>query len=147
MEDTTGTPHFIRHGEQLQAVRDQLGRMMHEWIPIMGLDRWEIDIDWVPDSKPGDGDVGAEAEVRSKYHEATIKFYLPNWLDVAAARREYCVVHELCHVMVHKMRGAMDWDANDMIHEEQVVTELARAFLRAREASEAKEKEEKPCTD
>lgn len=135
--------HFQKYGVRLQAVRNEMGAMVHDWLPKLGLDRWEISIDWVPTSKDDDAEVGAEACVRSKYHEATLKFYLPNWLDCPKERMEYCVVHELCHVMVHKMRGAMKWDDSDMIHEEQVVTELAKAFLRCKYATHPKPKKKK----
>lgn len=125
--------HWEKVGvESLQKVSDTLKRYVGKWVPILGLDSWELTVDYVlAPSNDCIVDQAGRACVRWKYKEAEVSFYLSSITEVDEARLEYIVVHELCHVLLNQMRGVMNWDHNDMANEERVVTETARSFIRA----------------
>lgn len=124
---------FVEQGRKLQDIRDRLGVLTSHWIPICGLDSWGLSFDYQITEDPETPKAIGIARVDSKYKTASIIFNLAKMLnnDQTLEQTEYVVVHELAHVLVHEMRGAMNWDDNDMWHEERVVTEIACALLRA----------------
>lgn len=60
-----------------------------------------------------------------KYRQAFISIDLPLALQETDERLEECIVHEMCHMMVHQIV-----EHDGLEHEEYVCTSLAQAFMR-----------------
>jgi len=123
---------FVQLGHDLQHLRDEVGRLMKKWIDICSLHDWDIDSIYQAEADEVCPDASACVQVDYRYKRATFRWRIVRLLDrTPPGGLEEIVVHEICHVLVNGMRGAMEWDENDMLHEERTVTELARCLLRA----------------
>jgi hypothetical protein len=128
--------HFIHLGEELQNLRDEISRLLQKWSPICNLQDWELESLFQADADEVCPDASACVTVQYGYKTAVFRWRLPRLLArTPKDGLEYVVVHEICHVLVNGMRGAMKWDDTDMLHEERTVTELAKCFLRAQRKS------------
>ena len=116
-----------------KRVRRRWQAALDEWIPALGLDEYHIEVAYYsdPDDFPagkGDDTGRPAAQVISKWQ------YMGAWLgvnmlevaDLDDVQLEEAVVHELCHVLVDEL------DPQDVKHEERVVTQLSKAFIRTR---------------
>ena len=125
--------------------KSRLDKLRRKWIPILGLSDWEIDFVGHRASPIADNNdlvcSGwarlATAEVHWEYKRATLRFDLRVLGDYNDTQVENTFVHECCHVIVNEMREwspkeGMDSDLvkGCMNHEERVVTELTKAFIK-----------------
>lgn len=127
---------FEKLGLKYQQIRDYLNKQVFDYIPLLGLDNWDIDIQYHGERNGDHPNRAADCLARSEYFMASLNFYLPSFIDSWDEERfgyiEYIVAHELCHAVVRVMRGTMDWDANDVRNEEMAVTLMAKAIMRCR---------------
>jgi hypothetical protein len=126
----TPPPFFEKFGSDLQKLRNYIETLLAKWRPLLGLDQWDIGVDYHADGCARSPGVLADASVDWKYKHGHINFYLPKLLEEKPDQVEYIVLHELMHFMVNQMRGGKR-RRKDAPNEERVVTELGRAFLRA----------------
>lgn len=123
-------------------------RVFDRWRAPLGLGWWRVGLVWSrerdrvrPDTDVAANGVevtAARTTVSWPYREATIEFFLPALEDVSDERLEYIVVHECMHILVNEMRW-VDGGADNIEHEERVVTDLAKAFRWVRDAAEKRE--------
>lgn len=89
----------------------QLERIVRDWQQRLGLERWEITIEW---DKPTDDNVMAEIAPYQTYDTATLKFSADH-VKWSAAIGEQTVVHELLHVCLRDV--STSWRAaSDELH-------------------------------
>ena len=136
--DSSTTGHFVDLGQTYQAIRNHLSSVAKDWLPILGLTHdWEVSFHYEATPISGYESAMGVAYVAEEYQQASIHFCLPKilytWEAGHLGKIEYVVVHELCHCLVKAMRKpGEDWEKGDIWREENVVTKLARSFLRAR---------------
>lgn len=124
--------HFSKLGDELQEMRDEISSLLDKWISICNLEDWELESLFQAEADEICPDASACVQVQYGYKTALFRWRLPRLLArTPKGQLEYVVVHEICHVLVNGMRGAMKWDDTDMLHEERTVTELAKSFIRA----------------
>jgi hypothetical protein len=120
-----------------EVQRTRVRAVFDRWIPLLRLQGWRFMFEW----ERGGGPEGAAAsecvmECYADWRYLHVKFvaYLGTIAEEEDGILEEHVVHELCHVHLHELRENDDAH-ND--HEERVATQLARAFLEVRNASNA----------
>lgn len=98
-------------------LRIRFGRLIVEWVPLMGLTAWGLEVQF------DETEALASCSAKPRYEEALIRFNLqriraelPN--TIAAA--EELVVHELAHCIIWK-------------NSEVAVSRVTRALLRSRD--------------
>lgn len=110
--------------------RDRLRKLFREWTLHLGLRYWKCDVVYrrVPfprDKRLPEGqNVFAQCSCSWFYQTLTVEVCTLDVSDMDDDELEYAMVHELCHALVNEMREQDD----DGLHEERVVTSLARAF-------------------
>lgn len=124
--------HFIALGHDLQRLRDEISRLLEKWVAICNLGDWELESLYQCDADEVCPEASACVTVQYGYKTATFRWRIARLLERTPKDGiEYVVVHEICHVLVNGMRGAMEWNDTDMLHEERTVTELAKCLIRA----------------
>jgi hypothetical protein len=117
--------------------------LIKKWVRPLGLGWWQIDFTYNRDgleSKRGDRDCVGSCDADWEYLRAYVSFNLPKLAEMDNDDAERVFVHELCHIFVNEMRMWGDREIESekhdeaMHHEERVVTQLANAFLWARQA-------------
>lgn len=143
--------------KQYNDLVGEIRALATRWIDALGLRQWMIDFVWK--REPGiitDENSttvtfrSAEVSCSWRYMHASLTFFLPSVADYIdkepivdrGERLESLVLHELCHLLVNETRQ----DADRENHEERVVTQLANAFLWARNYWQADDKDE-PSND
>lgn len=131
------SPQVEDYADQLSHYEKLLNQYVNEWVPILGLDSWvKISVSCVPSANTENISILGQTSVQWEYMEAHIEFFLGGLImvDLADERLEYLVLHELCHCIVNEMRDESSDKAyieqNIIPHEERVVCNLAKSFLR-----------------
>lgn len=129
--------------KEFSDLRDEILGLSMKWIRATGLSQWMIDFVWkrepgavLDESNSVMTFRSAEVSCSWRYMHATLTFYVPSVADYIdkepvvdrEERLETLVLHELCHLLVNETRQDEDQES----HEERVVTQLANAFLWAR---------------
>ncbi len=114
--------------KEFAVVKERVGKIAKEWIYRLGLNWYKVDILYkmgdAPQSYTGSGIAPFNVITSWQYRCATINVYVED-LPKDDEELEHAIVHELCHIFVHPMRGN-DWDQDK---EEYTVESLTRAFL------------------
>ena len=86
--------------------RRQLERIVRQWIQRLGLERWEISIEW----DDWDPDDGSRAYVwRSRDYETARLYFNPvEWPKWESRFANQGVVHELLHVMTREAEFVLE---------------------------------------
>lgn len=133
----THEEHWTAYGEKLTVTKTRIKKFLDIYIPILGLQDWEICCEYCP--CPPEEDMhhaGADCKVQWDYKTATIRWVMSALTENSEDQIEYVVVHEMCHILVNQMRDVWVNKGDAAVfcirHEERVVTELAKSFLRAR---------------
>lgn len=117
---------------EFQTEKERLESMAEKWLKPLGLLWWRLHIVYSREPKKSEVHNGAyvagQAHVDWMYLEATITFYVPEFLGVSDIDTERILVHECMHVLINEMRE------EGINHEERVCTMLASAFEWTREA-------------
>lgn len=129
--------HIEDYAEQLDLYDKLLNEYVNYWIPILGLDSWvKIDVSCFPTTSSEDPGILGRTFVHWEYMEAKIEFFVGGMIssELGPERVEYLVVHELCHCLVNEIRDENTTNehltAYVIPHEERVVCNLAKSFLR-----------------
>ena len=109
-----------------RALRGRLRRLRKPWFDRLGLKGWEIVFEYVDGPLETDAisQAVATTTVQWQYKSAVISYSLPALTEKVDEELEEMIVHEFLHILVHEMREG------DIKHEERVVTELSRSFIR-----------------
>ena len=127
---------------EYEAEKARVGGLFQKWVAALGLNWWQIEIEYVRENAtPGSGviqDASFQAtfKVRAawQYARASITAYLPAIEDMEGHDLEMSVVHELCHIFLNETRDP-DTERSDWLdHEERVATTLAKAFIWLRDS-------------
>ena len=124
--------------KQVNEQEERAWRLVKRWVPLLGLDNWNISIKVSQADLPDIAVVrncAALADCEWAYRSIRIRVHGPFAAQATDERMEYHLLHEFCHGMVNEMRQFAESTWNDaMRHEERVVDHLADAFLRVRKA-------------
>lgn len=122
---------FAQLQPELQRCYDLCTGYVDKWSKIMGIDRWDITVDYNSLKFDEDARTNAYCQSSWQYKSAYLEVFLPTLKGNSAWEIESLIIHELCHILVCEMRGLPDEDGKVNPHEERVVTEMTQAFLRA----------------
>ncbi len=116
---------------ELGKTRTKIKRLLKEWIPLLELEKWTLNISYeakVPAGEEAEEgwDYYADAEPSWEYSTAIIRFFLEPLSGVTSKELEETVVHELVHCVVNEMRD------KNIKHEERVVSILTKALMKER---------------
>jgi hypothetical protein len=86
-----------------------------------------------------------DVNVHWRYMRARVRINVKACTDTPLDKLEFYFVHELCHIFVRELRPSLDRESEiqrtigdeQLEHEERVCTQLALAFIWAREAGES----------
>lgn len=119
-------------------LKKDLRRIVKKWVTPMGLNWWDLDINYIYGDGPaqGKGRSGvASTRVNWEYKLATIDFYMANLIGRNLEQLEETVVHEMVHIPL----SIMQMDINDEDYQKLVeltVTLITEAILWVREFAE-----------
>ncbi len=118
--------------EFLQECR-RITKVWNKWRPILGLAEWDTKLHFYQEVDEEDPDVEAWAHASWEYIRGDLHFIIPKTITQTLDELEEIVVHEACHIVVKELQSwsTCDCDKFDMKHEERVVTQLSRSFIRA----------------
>lgn len=120
--------------KELTKHKRTVERLLAKWLPLLGLDRCTLTIEFSDVPKESDDGLAIIAETSAswQYNAGYVVFYLANFNQVKPGRIEMAVIHELIHIMVNEMRN---FNASDGVeHEERVVCGLTDAIMRVADA-------------
>ncbi len=126
--------------QEYTATKDRLDAALDGWKSLLGLSAWRLVIRYYRDSgefatdtdSHGEG-VMAVTRAQWEYMQASIKFNVSLCSESDDDELEDLVVHELMHVVLKETRYGTACDcAFNVLHEERVATQLARAFIATR---------------
>ena len=129
---------------EYEVARDRIEALRTKWSKTLGLHRWAVDYEYCREGLPTKSDDAkdnyvstATATVRWQYHDATIRFNVPELAECSDTKIERIVIHEMMHVLVNEMRDTSDdW----LKHEERVCTMLTDAILWTRDEAKGEPK-------
>jgi hypothetical protein len=108
-------------------------RLFKQWIPVLGLGYWHIEIDWYDDTvefaKGENRTTAMRIDTDWHYCRARVSVCVPMIATLDDATLDWAVCHELCHALVNELREP----DGDRKHEERVATMLAKAFIWTRD--------------
>ena len=122
--------------------RNQVTRIKHLtsfWSKKMGLSNITLRYVYDRTGASFDAALGTPASCGTdwRYEFATITFNMPSVKGLSNKELEQTVVHEFCHIYLDEVtRGAdgLACTGELLAHEERVVTQLAKAFIRVKGA-------------
>jgi hypothetical protein len=85
------------------VTREQIEKLVADWIPRLGLEHWQVEIDW--DKEPEVESSQAEVSWSASYDRAELHFR-SNYGEWDLRRAEQIVVHELLHVALRDLNMA-----------------------------------------
>lgn len=118
--------------ERVKVIRER-------WHKLILPHDWTIRYDFL--REPNVVDCGTHLDVAIgmceaswEYMRATITFSMPEVAQVDDDELEETLIHECCHVLVAEMNAEREPSSSAHNHEERVVTQMALAFSRVRDA-------------
>lgn len=124
---------------QYEGIKDRVIELATDWVVPLGLDHWRMEYAVYRDGGDFDRSVAMDAymccEPLWQYEKARISVNAPEVLNLSDEEIEFCLVHELVHVILSEL--ATDPASEQGRHEEHVATVLARALIAAREVGQA----------
>lgn len=124
-----------------KAYRKRCRNYLNTWIPLLSLQDYRIRVNYYDDSAdfPGASDYSegimlARVSCQWEYLDVTIAVNVPAIARLSEEEIEETIVHELCHIIVNEMSS----ECVERKHEERVVTNMARTFLRLRNMGKQK---------
>jgi hypothetical protein len=116
--------------------RDRCRALFDAWMTRLGLKWYAVEVRYYDKRKAYRAATGASPNGAMivttdwKYMRATVSVCVPAVRGLDDDELERAVVHELCHVLVAEMRGVDEpRTAEQMAHEERVVSMLTKAFM------------------
>lgn len=110
--------------KELQATQKCVSLLLDEWIGIMGLSNWKIDVEYFPEHRHEAPGTDAMVNPSWEYKFANMRVYLPRFMHLSKKSTEYIIIHELCHCLINPVCP------KHSKLEELVVTEMTQAFMR-----------------
>jgi hypothetical protein len=83
----------------------EVERLLAEWQRRLGLERWQIVVDW--DEPTDEAEALAEIEAESPYDYARLRLS-PDWSHWDRRWLNLTLVHELCHLLVRELWPAVE---------------------------------------
>ncbi len=114
--------------KEFNALRSRIDKIAKWWIKQSGLGWWKISLVYDRDTTPqgdgtGDYHLAATCSAKWQYLDATLTFNMQAFTETSSKNLEKTIVHELMHIFVNEMRE------KGTLHEERVVTSLAKGFI------------------
>lgn len=99
----------------------KLFKLVHRWVPILGLDQWDLSIDFTEKTHQ------ATVEAKPEYEEAIIHFNLKR------IRKELTTDEDLNRLVLHELAHLLTWGCNedDDDRDELRTTHVEKALWRA----------------
>lgn len=114
----------------MDALDKQIRQYVKNWVPIIGLEHWDIKISYKNDH---DSNNLATAQTQQHYYELHVIFNRPKVKTLSNRELEKLVVHELCHAPLSSLGDGHGHKSDKLVHylDEQATSNFALALLRA----------------
>lgn len=133
----------MTHEEQRNRIRAAFDR----WRNVLGLDEWEVTLEYsdgefIKDDGEPSRSALAVTFVSWEYRRASIHWNTAKVEHESDDELDYAMVHEAMHVLLNGLRafreiGDTEGKGYERLFEEHTATTLGRAFLRAKEMTNA----------
>lgn len=120
---------------EYEALKARVMASLDKWRPLLGLDEWELDVDFLRDGHhPTTPDCVAEVAHKWEYEGASIAVFCPAALPRNSDDLDGDMLHELAHLLVAPMSRQGATMEQQML-EELTVVRVTRALRRVRKAA------------